>query len=127
MTNVDSDVCNIEEEQKSKEEEEKPLDWAEEATKEATKKLAEEEEEDFPKVMEGWRREVVATKKWQEFKPRRVRAVKACVGRNETELSFEPGDIVTEVRPARGNPGWLEGTLEGRVGLVWGSDVEYLP
>ena len=76
----------------------------------------------------------MTTNRWQELKPRRVRAMKACVGMDETELSFEPGDIVTEVRPASWlkdsqfyHSCWLEGTLEGRVGLVLGSYVEYLP
>ena len=44
--------------------------------KEATKKLADEEEKDFIKEIEGWRRNVVTTRKWQELEPRRVRALR---------------------------------------------------
>ena len=47
---------------------EEPLDGAEEVKKEATEKVA-EEEEDYLKVLEGWRREVVTTREWQELKP----------------------------------------------------------
>ena len=123
------------EEEKSKdtEEEEKPLDWAEEVKKEATKKLAEEEEEDLLKVMEGWRREEVATKKWQELKPRTVRTVEAHARlEDEAELFFEPGALITGVRPASwikddGAAVWLEGTLDERVGLVLECCVKYLP
>ena len=67
----------------------------------------------------------MTTKRWQELEPRRVYAEEACVGRDETELSLEPGDIVTEVRPADFR--WLEGTLEGRVVLLPECCVDYLP
>ena len=82
------------------------------------------------------RKQTVTTRRWQELEPRRVRAVVACVGwaGDEVELSLEPGDIVTEVRPADWlgdsqlhHSRWLEGTLEGRVGLLLESFVEYLP
>ena len=81
------------------------------------------------------RKQTVTTRRWQELEPRRLRAVEACVGRDETELSFEPGAIVTGVRPAswlkdsQSTGCWLEGTFEGwgRVGLVPESYVEYLP
>ena len=52
--------------------------------KEATKKLADEEKKDFIKEIEGWRRKVVTIRKWQELEPRRVRAVEAIVGRDDT-------------------------------------------
>ena len=91
--------------------------------------MSTEEMEDY---ME-WRKRTVTTKRSQEHEPRRVQAVEACVGRDETELSLEPGDIVTEVRPADWladsqfyHSRWLEGTLEGRVGLLLESCVEYL-
>ena len=64
---------------------EEPLDGAEEVKKEATEKLA--EEEDFLKVLEGWRRDVVTTREWQELKPRTVRTVEAFPGR-EDEAEF---------------------------------------
>ena len=51
----------------------------------------------------------------------------ACVGSDETELSFKSGAVKTGVRPAAWLvDGWLEGTLDGRVGLVYVEDVEYL-
>ncbi|XP_037778389.1 rho GTPase-activating protein 26-like [Penaeus monodon] len=55
--------------------------------------------------------------------PRRVRTLYACVGENESELSFEPNQILSNVRPSR-EPGWLEGTLNGRTGLVPENYVE---
>ncbi|CAG0916958.1 unnamed protein product [Notodromas monacha] len=57
---------------------------------------------------------------------RRVRTLFACVGENEMELSFEPNQIITNVRPSK-EPGWLEGTLNGHQGLVPENYVEYLP
>lgn len=54
---------------------------------------------------------------------RRVRTLYACVGENESELSFEPNQILRNVRPSR-EPGWLEGTLNGRTGLVPENYVE---
>ena len=71
---------------------------------------------------------VQGLKSWRDFKPRRVKALCACVKEDETHLSFEPGDVITGVRPAAWlfNPRWLEGTLNGRVGLVYTKDVECL-
>ncbi|XP_068221511.1 rho GTPase-activating protein 26 isoform X4 [Palaemon carinicauda] len=54
---------------------------------------------------------------------RRVRTLYACVGENESELSFEPNQILSNVRPSR-EPGWLEGTLNGRTGLIPENYVE---
>ncbi|XP_043224068.1 rho GTPase-activating protein 26-like isoform X1 [Amphibalanus amphitrite] len=56
----------------------------------------------------------------------RVRTLYACVGENESELSFEPNQIITNVRPSR-EPGWLEGTLNGQLGLLPDNYVEFLP
>ena len=113
-------------------------DWAREVeVQEAKEKFSDikQQQKDYFKQMEESRRRVVTTRRWQELEPRRVRAVEACVGRDETELSFEPGAIVTGVRPAswlkdsQSTGCWLEGTFEGwgRVGLVPESYVEYLP
>ncbi|XP_050736305.1 rho GTPase-activating protein 26-like isoform X16 [Eriocheir sinensis] len=57
------------------------------------------------------------------FPPRKVRTLYACVGENDSELSFEPNQVLTNVRPSR-EPGWLEGTLNGRTGLVPENYVE---
>ncbi|XP_045123283.1 rho GTPase-activating protein 26-like isoform X16 [Portunus trituberculatus] len=57
------------------------------------------------------------------FQPRRVRTLYACVGENESELSFEPNQVLTNVRPSQ-EPGWLVGTLNGRTGLVPENYVE---
>ena len=102
--------------------------------KEDTKK------EDYLKVVERLKREEMTTREWQEFKPRTVRAVKAFgEGREDMlsyqlELSFEPGALITGVRPASWladsqfyHSRWLEGTLDGRVGLVLECCVKYLP
>ena len=84
--------------------------------------------------VERWRRAVVATRKWQELEPRTVRTVWAFEARDETELHFEPGALITGVRPASWVQNdkvncsrWLEGTLEGRVGRFLECCVEYLP
>ena len=94
----------------------------------------EKEEKDFLKLMEGGRRKVVATREWQDLEHRTVRTVEACKGSDETELSYEPGAMITGVRPASwvaddecNCSRWLEGTLEGRVGLMLACCVEYLP
>ena len=66
-------------------------------------------------------------KSWQDLKPRRVQALCACVGSGETQLSFEPGAVMTAVRPAFWLKAcWLEGALDGRVGLIYQEDVKYL-
>ena len=55
-----------------------------------------------------------------------VRALCARVG-EETDLSFKPGAVVTGVQAAAWlRNGWLEGALDGRIGLVFVKDVEYL-
>ncbi|XP_049268342.1 rho GTPase-activating protein Graf isoform X2 [Rhipicephalus sanguineus] len=57
---------------------------------------------------------------------RKVRTLYACVGENNSELSFEPNQIIDNVRPSR-ERGWLEGCLNGRCGLVPENYVEFLP
>ncbi|KAF6032167.1 hypothetical protein EB796_009523 [Bugula neritina] len=57
---------------------------------------------------------------------RRVRALYACEAENESELSFEISDIIYNVRESR-EPGWLEGTLNGKTGLLPANYVEYIP
>jgi len=55
----------------------------------------------------------------------KVRTLYACVGEHESELSFEPNQIITNVRPSP-EPGWLQGCLDGRVGLVPENYVEFI-
>ncbi|VDO95815.1 unnamed protein product [Soboliphyme baturini] len=57
---------------------------------------------------------------------RRVRTLFECVGDDPSELSFLPGQIITNVYPSK-EPHWLYGTLNGKVGLVPESFVEALP
>ena len=79
------------------------------------------------KQMETAREIVQGLQLWQDLKPRRVQALCACEGREENELSFEPGAVMTAVRPAAWmRARWLEGTLDGRVGLIYEDDVKYL-
>ena len=88
--------------------------------------------EEFKKGKEKWSKAtakefVEGLKLWEDLKPRRVQALCACEGRNETQLSFEPGAVMTAVRPAAWmRARWLEGTLDGRVGLIYEEDVKYL-
>ena len=113
---------DIKEEVKSKEEPLRSQDWA-------------PQEGEFSSVeeVERERRKVVATRKWQELEPRTARTVRALKPLDKTALflSFEPGALITEIRPASwvvdDRFRWLEGTLEGRVGLVVERLVEYLP
>lgn len=56
----------------------------------------------------------------------RVRTLYACLGENDGELSFEPNQIITNVKSSA-EPGWLEGTLNGKSGLIPENYVEILP
>ncbi|XP_012530986.1 rho GTPase-activating protein 26 isoform X3 [Monomorium pharaonis] len=56
----------------------------------------------------------------------RVRTLYACMAENDGELSFEPNQIITNVKASL-EPGWLEGTLNGKTGLVPKNYVEQLP
>ncbi|RWS24765.1 hypothetical protein B4U80_06520, partial [Leptotrombidium deliense] len=56
---------------------------------------------------------------------RKVRTLYACVGENESELSFEPNVIIANVRQSR-EPGWLEGSYNGRVGLIPQNYVQFI-
>ncbi|XP_067637566.1 rho GTPase-activating protein Graf isoform X2 [Eurosta solidaginis] len=55
----------------------------------------------------------------------RVRTLYACMGESEGELSFEPNQIITNVRYSH-EPGWLQGTLNGKTGLIPQNYVEHL-
>ncbi|XP_032594500.1 rho GTPase-activating protein 26 isoform X1 [Drosophila grimshawi] len=55
----------------------------------------------------------------------RVRTLYACMGESEGELSFEPNQIITNVRFSH-EPGWLQGTLNGKTGLIPANYVEHL-
>ncbi|XP_076640290.1 GTPase regulator associated with FAK isoform X1 [Colletes latitarsis] len=56
----------------------------------------------------------------------RVRTLYACLAESDGELSFEPNQIITNVKASL-EPGWLEGTLNGKTGLVPKNYVEQLP
>ncbi|EDW25254.1 GL14131 [Drosophila persimilis] len=47
------------------------------------------------------------------------------MGESEGELSFEPNQIITNVRFSH-EPGWLQGTLNGKTGLIPENYVEHL-
>uniref|UniRef100_A0A1A9X5M1 Rho GTPase-activating protein 26 n=1 Tax=Glossina brevipalpis TaxID=37001 RepID=A0A1A9X5M1_9MUSC len=55
----------------------------------------------------------------------RVRTLYACLGESEGELSFEPNQIITNVGFSH-EPGWLQGTLNGKSGLIPENYVEHL-
>jgi hypothetical protein len=142
------------EEEKSKnwadqvEEEEKPRDGADQVEEEEKSSDIEEEEKPIPKEVEDWRpraREVI-----EELRHRlaheatgpppvcRVRALCANEGRawprlaetpaadSETEFSFQPGTIMTIHRLSEASVGWMYGTLDGKKGIVFASDVEIM-
>ncbi|KAM9451122.1 rho GTPase-activating protein 26-like [Clarias gariepinus] len=56
---------------------------------------------------------------------RKARALYACKAEHDSELSFIAGMIFENVHPSR-EPGWLEGTLDGRTGLIPENYVEYV-
>uniref|UniRef100_A0AAV2JC18 Rho GTPase-activating protein 26 n=1 Tax=Knipowitschia caucasica TaxID=637954 RepID=A0AAV2JC18_KNICA len=56
---------------------------------------------------------------------RKARALYACKAEHNSELSFIAGTIFENVHTSR-EPGWLEGTLGGRMGLIPENYVEFL-
>lgn len=55
----------------------------------------------------------------------KAKAVYSCEAEHDSELSFQVGAIFTDVTPSR-EPGWLEGELGGRRGLIPENYVEML-
>ncbi|XP_072301725.1 rho GTPase-activating protein 26-like [Eucyclogobius newberryi] len=56
---------------------------------------------------------------------RKARALYACKAEHDSELSFIAGTVFENVHASR-EPGWLEGTLGGRTGLIPENYVEFL-
>ncbi|NP_001086611.1 Rho GTPase activating protein 10 S homeolog [Xenopus laevis] len=56
---------------------------------------------------------------------RKAKAVYPCEAEHSTELSFEVGAVFEDVHYSR-EPGWLEGTLNGRRGLIPENYVQFL-
>ena len=124
------------EESSDVEEEEKSKDWADQVEEEATneaKAFRSDIREALFKEKNEWSKEaakdfVKGLKLWEDLKPRRVQALCACAGRNETQLSFKAGAVMDGAWPAAWlEDDWLEATLDGRDGLVFRKYVEYLP
>uniref|UniRef100_A0A669FC52 Rho GTPase-activating protein 26 n=1 Tax=Oreochromis niloticus TaxID=8128 RepID=A0A669FC52_ORENI len=59
------------------------------------------------------------------FTGRKARALYACKAEHDSELSFIAGTIFENVHASR-EPGWLEGTLDGRTGLIPENYVEFV-
>ncbi|CAI5445513.1 unnamed protein product [Caenorhabditis angaria] len=57
---------------------------------------------------------------------RRVKTLYSCTPDHDSELSFEPGQIITNVYESK-EDGWLVGTLNGKTGLIPSNYVEPLP
>ncbi|XP_005440956.1 rho GTPase-activating protein 10 [Falco rusticolus] len=57
--------------------------------------------------------------------PRKARAVYPCEAEHSSELSFQIGAIFEDVKFSR-EPGWLEGTLNGKRGLIPQNYVQFL-
>ncbi|XP_056586325.1 rho GTPase-activating protein 26-like isoform X2 [Triplophysa dalaica] len=55
---------------------------------------------------------------------RRARALYACKAEHDSELSFITGTVFENVHKSR-EPGWLEGTLDGKKGLIPENYVEF--
>nr|CDJ92812.1 Src homology-3 domain containing protein [Haemonchus contortus] len=62
----------------------------------------------------------------QAYSARRVKTLYACTPDHESELSFQPGQIITNVYESK-EEGWLVGTLNGKTGLIPCNYVEPLP
>uniref|UniRef100_A0A1A7Y238 Rho GTPase-activating protein 26 n=2 Tax=Iconisemion striatum TaxID=60296 RepID=A0A1A7Y238_9TELE len=56
---------------------------------------------------------------------RKARALYACKAEHDSELSFIAGTVFENVHASK-EPGWLEGTLDGRTGLIPENYVELL-
>ncbi|XP_039557092.1 rho GTPase-activating protein 26 isoform X2 [Passer montanus] len=56
---------------------------------------------------------------------RKARALYACKAEHDSELSFTAGTVFDNVHPSQ-EPGWLEGTLNGKTGLIPENYVEFL-
>ncbi|XP_053422626.1 rho GTPase-activating protein 26 isoform X3 [Nycticebus coucang] len=56
---------------------------------------------------------------------RKAKALYACKAEHDSELSFTAGTVFDNVRPSQ-EPGWLEGTLNGKTGLIPENYVEFL-
>ncbi|EFO97538.1 hypothetical protein CRE_08567 [Caenorhabditis remanei] len=61
-----------------------------------------------------------------KYLSRRVKTLYACTPDHHSELSFEPGQIITNVYESN-EDGWLVGTLNGKTGLIPSNYVEPLP
>uniref|UniRef100_A0A1I7ZUI9 SH3 domain-containing protein n=3 Tax=Steinernema glaseri TaxID=37863 RepID=A0A1I7ZUI9_9BILA len=62
----------------------------------------------------------------QEAQPsRRVKTLYACTAGHETELTFAPNQIITNVYESK-EEGWLVGTLNGKTGLIPANYVSWL-
>ncbi|XP_069834766.1 rho GTPase-activating protein 10 [Dendropsophus ebraccatus] len=61
----------------------------------------------------------------ESFIGRKAKAVYPCEAEHSSELSFEVGEIFENVHNSR-EPGWLEGTLNGRRGLIPQNYVQFL-
>ncbi|XP_062139854.1 rho GTPase-activating protein Graf isoform X3 [Drosophila sulfurigaster albostrigata] len=70
-------------------------------------------------------RDIIQIKRDLNAGTARVRTLYACMGESEGELSFEPNQIITNVRFSH-EPGWLQGTLNGKTGLIPENYVEHL-
>ncbi|CAH2277117.1 rho GTPase-activating 26 isoform X1 [Pelobates cultripes] len=57
--------------------------------------------------------------------PRKAKALYACKAEHDSELSFTAGTVFDNVHPSQ-EPGWLEGTLNGKTGLIPENYVEFL-
>lgn len=56
---------------------------------------------------------------------RKAKALYACKAEHDSELSFTAGTVFDNVHPSQ-EPGWLEGTLNGKTGLIPENYVEFL-
>uniref|UniRef100_A0A673W1X2 Rho GTPase activating protein 10 n=1 Tax=Salmo trutta TaxID=8032 RepID=A0A673W1X2_SALTR len=76
-------------------------------------------------VAASWLNSGALTKASSDGDKTRAMAVYPCEAEHESELSFQVGAIFSAVAPSR-EPGWLEGELEGKKGLIPENYVEML-
>ncbi|KAM5170879.1 rho GTPase-activating protein 26 isoform 3-T3 [Mantella aurantiaca] len=69
--------------------------------------------------------EVIKMSRPNSLVPRKAKALYACKAEHDSELSFTAGTLFENVHPSQ-EPGWLEGTLNGKTGLIPENYVEFL-
>ena len=126
-SDVDSDVdCDVD---KDVEEEEKSSDIEDKSKSQVdVDVVGDAKEEDWKRIREV-REELGRRLVHEPTGPPpvcRVRTLCSRVAEDESELSFQPGSVITIHRLSEASEGWIVGTLDGKKGYVPANFVEIL-